>query len=89
AGNEADVTLYQEATGLMWENARDDGAALCSRSIDSKGKPCHLDFPTRTGTISGDFQALADYAFLVSSLRVVIVFGGSYEGRLDRLEVTG
>ncbi|CAN0070699.1 unnamed protein product, partial [Discosporangium mesarthrocarpum] len=88
AGNEADVTLYLEATGLMWENARDFGAALVFAEHRFYGKTLPFGSPDKGREYLG--RALADYAFLISSLKEelgaegspVIAFGGSYGGML-------
>jgi len=90
-GNEANVELYVNATGLMWENAREFGAALAfaEHRYYGQSKPFgdvmlqHLEYLTME-------QALADYAVLIASLKeawnssesAVIAFGGSYGGML-------
>ncbi|CAK4620407.1 unnamed protein product [Aphanomyces euteiches] len=89
-GNEGDVTLYVNHTGLMWENAQEFGALIVfaehryygrSMPFGDKYKD-HLQYLTHE-------QALADYAFLLRSLQKqygvdvpVIAFGGSYGGML-------
>lgn len=98
AGNEADVTLYLNATGLMWESAPSFGAALifaehrfygASKPRSPRWAGRHLRFLTVE-------NAMADYAELVAELRrgegglqgeglesaPVIAFGGSYGGML-------
>lgn len=97
AGNEADVTLYLNATGLMWESAPAFKAALVfvehrfygeSRPRSRSWAEKHLRFLTVE-------NAMADYAELVSELRSgtgglddadatspLIAFGGSYGGML-------
>lgn len=90
-GNEANVELYVNATGLMWENAQSFGAALVFAEHRYYGKSIpfgdaglkHLHYLTME-------QALADYAQLIGFLRkswasptsAVIGFGGSYGGML-------
>ncbi|CAD7698965.1 unnamed protein product [Ostreobium quekettii] len=90
-GNEADVTLYLNATGLMWEHAQDYGALLVfvehryyGNSVPSggEGKKAKQYLTTE--------QALADYAEFISGLKCqlnatnspVVGFGGSYGGML-------
>ncbi|KAK9801908.1 hypothetical protein WJX73_002094 [Symbiochloris irregularis] len=89
-GNEADVTLYLNNSGLMWENAPRFGALLvfAEHRYYGESKPfvkCkdHMQYLTSE-------QALADYANLITILKVeldaehspVIGFGGSYGGML-------
>lgn len=91
-GNEADVTLYLNATGLMWESAQEFGALLVfaehryygeSKPFSEKQIRQNMQFLTAE-------QALADYASLISHLKselqsrdsAVIGFGGSYGGML-------
>lgn len=90
-GNEANVELYVNATGLMWENAKDFGAAMVFAEHRYYGEtqpfgPAsskNLHFLTME-------QALADYAQLIRSLKqqwkseesAVVAFGGSYGGML-------
>lgn len=90
SGNEADVTLYVNHTGLMWENAQQFKALL----VFAEHRYYGLSQPF--GTASGNIlnyltheQTLADYAELLVSLMTnysvsqpVIVFGGSYGGML-------
>ncbi len=93
-GNEADVTLYVNATGLMWENAAAFGALLVfgehrfyGRSVPAGGpSPANLPYLSEE-------QALADHAALVAHVKSalvpgaaqspVIAFGGSYGGMLS------
>ena len=86
-GNEADVTLYLNATGIMWESAPSFGALLvfAEHRYYGQSKPYgktlrqHMQFLTSE-------QAMADYAQLVMELKeehgaqdsAVIGFGGSY-----------
>lgn len=93
AGNEGDVTLYANATGLMWENAAKFGALL----LFAEHRYYGLSQPF--GDNSSDHmhwltheQALADYAHLLytfkqtrmqGKLTPTIVFGGSYGGMLS------
>lgn len=89
-GNEADVTLYLNNTGLMWENAKDFDALIVFAEHRYFGKSLpfgddvldHMEFLSVA-------QALADYAVLVQELKEtldtdvpVIGFGGSYGGML-------
>jgi lysosomal Pro-X carboxypeptidase len=97
-GNEADVTLYVNATGLIWENAEEFGALVVFAEHRYYGKSQlfpnddkdilsnsnHLQY------LSAD-QALMDYVALVEHLKktynlresdAVIGFGGSYGGML-------
>ena len=43
-GNEADVTLYLNATGFMWENAPEVGALLVSETLSLPSLPFLLGF---------------------------------------------
>ena len=85
----ADVTLYVNATGLMWENAAELGALLVWAEHRFYGastpEGAQLKFLTHE-------QALADYATLVAHIRTTtdgvtddtpfIALGGSYGGML-------
>ena len=85
-GNEADVTLYVNATGLMWENAEKYGALL----IFAEHRYYGDSIPSKDLRWLTHEQALADYATLIHHLRksyqapetAVIGFGGSYGGML-------
>jgi lysosomal Pro-X carboxypeptidase len=91
-GNEADVGLYVNATGLMWENAASFGALLVFAEHRFYGASMPNDrsqgsaHPYLTHEL-----ALADYAILIHTLRrdlnasrcAVITFGGSYGGKLS------
>ncbi|KAK9812902.1 hypothetical protein WJX72_005519 [[Myrmecia] bisecta] len=92
AGNESDVEVYVNATGLMWENAAALGALLIFAEHRYYGKSQPLgpgSIDTEPGYLSAE-QALADYAQLIHYLRgslgaqrcPVIAFGGSYGGML-------
>ncbi|TYZ56832.1 hypothetical protein PybrP1_003723, partial [[Pythium] brassicae (nom. inval.)] len=89
-GNEADVELYLNNTGLMWENAAAFNALVVFAEHRYFGKSVpfgdkvleHMEFLSST-------QALADFAVLVEHLKAsldadvpVIGFGGSYGGML-------
>jgi lysosomal Pro-X carboxypeptidase len=92
-GNEGDVGLYADHTGLIWENAAAAGALI----VFAEHRYYGLSNPF--GTASSLWleyltheQALADYAALMYALRTkfypatadapIIVFGGSYGGKL-------
>ncbi|KAH9257814.1 hypothetical protein BASA81_003832 [Batrachochytrium salamandrivorans] len=82
-GNEANVELYVEHSGLMWENAAKFGAALVFAEHRGYGKSqlCELDYFTTE-------QAMHDFASVITQLKqewgagAVIGFGGSYGGML-------
>jgi len=92
-GNEADVLLYLNNTGLMWETAPDVGAMLVfaehryygeSKPFPSSEIRDHMDYLTTE-------QAMADYAGLIMELKAefdpneqiaIVGFGGSYGGML-------
>lgn len=82
-GNEANVELYVEHSGLMWENAAKFGAALVFAEHRGYGKSqlCELDYFTTE-------QALHDFASVITQLKqewgagAVVGFGGSYGGML-------
>ncbi|GMF11284.1 unnamed protein product [Phytophthora lilii] len=89
-GNEADVELYLNHTGLMWENAAEFGAMLvfAEHRYFGKSVPFGKDVTKHTQYLSTE-QALADYAVLITYLKEelkrdipVIGFGGSYGGML-------
>ena len=92
-GNEANVELYLNANGLMWEHAKEIGARLVFAEHRYYGEsgPYGDDFQFLTAE-----QALADYATIIYALRTelggtsadskrmpVITFGGSYGGMLS------
>ncbi|KAI9999187.1 hypothetical protein PInf_004006 [Phytophthora infestans] len=81
-GNEADVELYLNHTGLMWENADS------SHRYFGKSVPFGKDVTKHMKYLSTE-QALADFAVLITYLKTewkldipVIGFGGSYGGML-------
>eukprot|EP00854_Cymbomonas_tetramitiformis_P025687 gene25687-31413_t len=95
AGNEANVELYVNATGLMWENAARFRALLIFAehryygSSQPFGAP--KDWREQPLQYLTHDQALADYAALLYRLRAervlptttaTIAFGGSYGGML-------
>ncbi|RHZ38954.1 hypothetical protein DYB26_007527 [Aphanomyces astaci] len=89
-GNEADVTLYVNSTGLMWENAQALGALLVFAEHRYFGHsiPFGDQYKDHLQYLTHD-QALADYALVLRSLQQqhrvdvpVIAFGGSYGGML-------
>ena len=89
-GHEADVTLFVNNTGLMWELAQSVGALLVfaehrfyGKSLPAVSRDC-LQFLTAS-------QALSDYANLISHLytamsipksATVVTFGSGYGGML-------
>ena len=95
AGNEADVGLYVNSTGLIWENAEKFGALIVFAEHRYYGASLPVDAGGRQGTahqlqyLSHEL-ALADFVVLVDSLRrehsaedsPFIAFGGSYGGKL-------
>ncbi|ETL97595.1 hypothetical protein L917_05163, partial [Phytophthora nicotianae] len=89
-GNEADVTLYLNHTGLMWENAAAFNALIvfAEHRYFGKSVPFGLDVLDHMEFLSTQ-QAMADYAVLIEQLKSdlstdvpVIGFGGSYGGML-------
>eukprot|EP00892_Ulva_mutabilis_P001558 jgi/Ulvmu1/11402/UM075_0064.1 len=90
-GNEANVLLYINATGLMWENAEKFGAMLVFAEHRYYGEslPFGEDTFKHMQWLTTE-QALADYASLIYDLKTskglqdvpVIGFGGSYGGML-------
>ncbi|GFR51787.1 hypothetical protein Agub_g14244, partial [Astrephomene gubernaculifera] len=90
-GNEADVTLYLNNTGLMWESAPDFGAMLVFAEHRYYGEsvPYGKNVRKHMGYLSAE-QAMADYAQLITEIKdeyeaydsAVIGFGGSYGGML-------
>ncbi|KAL4177549.1 hypothetical protein KRP22_002481 [Phytophthora ramorum] len=89
-GNEADVELYLNHTGLMWENAGEFGAMLvfAEHRYFGKSVPFGKDVTKHMRYLSTE-QTLADYAVLITYLKgdlkrdiPVIGFGGSYGGML-------
>eukprot|EP00659_Diplonema_papillatum_P020634 gene20634-31790_t len=92
-GNEADVTLYLEHTGLMWENQADFGAVLIFAEHRYYGESLpfgNSSFTPKNMAYLSHEQALADYAQVVKQFKdsrqaaasKVVAFGGSYGGML-------
>jgi len=88
-GNEADVELYVDHSGLMWEHAQRFGAGLVFAEHRYYGRSvvdddCSMQHLTTE-------QALADFAVVIEQFRkelgpsAVIGFGGSYGGMLATL----
>ncbi|DBA04624.1 TPA: hypothetical protein N0F65_012207 [Lagenidium giganteum] len=69
-GNEADVELYLNNTGLMWENAAEFGATLVFAEHRYFGKsiPFGKDVLDHMQYLSSE-QALADYAVLIRHIK--------------------
>ncbi|RLN69835.1 hypothetical protein BBJ29_001463 [Phytophthora kernoviae] len=89
-GNEANVELYLNHTGLMWENAEEFGAMLvfAEHRYFGKSVPFGKEVMKHMQYLSTE-QAIADYAVLITYLKgeykrdvPVIGFGGSYGGML-------
>ncbi|KAL4138803.1 hypothetical protein PRIC2_002307 [Phytophthora ramorum] len=94
-GNEADVELYLNHTGLMWENAGEFGAMLvfAEHRYFGKSVPFGKDVTKHMRYLSTE-QTLADYAVLITYLKgdlkrdiPVIGFGGSYGGGAHHLDL--
>lgn len=91
-GNEADVTLYLNNTGLMWESAAEFGALLvfAEHRYYGESKPYSGSKLRKNMQYLTAEQAMADYAELIAELKSdlqaeqspVIGFGGSYGGML-------
>lgn len=91
-GNEADVTLYLNNTGLMWESAAEFGALLvfAEHRYYGESKPYTGSKLRNNMQYLTAEQAMADYAELIAELKSdlqaeqspVIGFGGSYGGML-------
>ncbi|RLN54658.1 hypothetical protein BBJ28_00008544 [Nothophytophthora sp. Chile5] len=91
-GNEGDVTLYANHTGLMWENARAFKALIVFAEHRYYGKsfPFGDKYMDHLAYLTHD-QALADFTELIFHLQQqyaafnhpVIAFGGSYGGKLS------
>lgn len=91
-GNEADVTLFVNNTGLMWELAQSVGAVLVfgeHRYYGSSVLPAVNGDCMRFLTVN---QVLSDYAHLIVHVRsqlqlsasaAVVTFGSSYGGMLS------
>jgi lysosomal Pro-X carboxypeptidase len=91
-GNEADVELYLNNTGLMWENAKEFGAMMVFAEHRYFGKSLPFgekEMLQHMKYLSTE-QAIADYAVLITHLKEVeyqrdipvVGFGGSYGGML-------
>ncbi|KAF0718531.1 Aste57867_1633 [Aphanomyces stellatus] len=88
-GNEANVELYLNHTGLMWENAAEYGAMLVFAEHRYFGDSIPVDALDRMAHLSSE-QALGDFAVLLRAIKetyhaeksAVISFGGSYGGML-------
>eukprot|EP00039_Didymoeca_costata_P025680 m.14105 g.14105 ORF g.14105 m.14105 type:complete len:555 (+) comp4990_c0_seq1:93-1757(+) len=90
-GNEDNVELYVNHTGLMWENAHDFGALLIFAEHRYYGTSLPFNDGTK-GCMSylTTEQAMADFAYLIDNLRQqkgvqnspFIGFGGSYGGMI-------
>lgn len=87
-GNEADVELYVDHTGLMWENAEAFGAAVVFAEHRYYGKSRLFADDACDMSLLTTEQALADFAVVVDTFKrelnasAVIGFGGSYGGML-------
>ncbi|KAL4144232.1 hypothetical protein KRP22_003430 [Phytophthora ramorum] len=91
-GNEGDVTLYANHTGLIWENAQTFKALIVFAEHRYYGKslPFGDKYMDHLAYLTHD-QALADYTELIYHLQKkydafnhpVIAFGGSYGGMLS------
>ena len=69
-GNEADVTLYVNATGLMWENAPAFGALVVFAEHRYYGESqLFPDDPTSDLAYLSTEQAMMDYVVLIDSLK--------------------
>ena len=91
-GNEANVELYLNATGLMWENAPSFSALLvfCEHRYYGLSTPFGDDMMDNLSYLTVE-QALADYVSVIGMIKEeysapdstpVIGFGGSYGGML-------
>ncbi|GAB9465053.1 Lysosomal pro-x carboxypeptidase [Globisporangium polare] len=91
-GNEGDVTLYANHTGLMWENAEHFGALIvfAEHRYYGKSMPFGDEYMDHLAYLNHE-QALADFTELIFFLQrehnaenhPVIAFGGSYGGMLS------
>ena len=93
-GNEADVTLYVNATGLMWERAEEFGALLVwsEHRYYGESQPFgSAEASVANKTFLSVEQALADHAAAAAAIRekygvassaATVGFGGSYGGML-------
>lgn len=89
-GNEANVELYANWTGLMWEHGEEFNALLvfAEHRFFGESQPCPGSF-YQCGDYLSTEQAMADYASLITDLQEsyavtagTVVFGGSYGGML-------
>jgi pimeloyl-ACP methyl ester carboxylesterase len=90
-GNEANVELYVNHTGLMWENAQQFGALLifAEHRYFGSSQPFGAATKQHMQWLSVD-QAIADFAAMIYYLKqdlgannsAVVAFGGSYGGML-------
>jgi lysosomal Pro-X carboxypeptidase len=89
-GNEADVEVFANCTGLMWSSGPVLHGLLvfAEHRYFGKSLPCPGGF-TECGNHLSTEQAMSDYASLIAYLRqqygdasATIVFGGSYGGML-------
>ena len=91
-GNEANVELYLNNTGLMWESAHDFGAMLifAEHRYYGKSKPfSQREIRDNMHFLTSE-QAMADFAGLIREIKEqrnaskspVIGFGGSYGGMI-------
>jgi len=84
-GNEADVTLYVNHTGLMWENAEEFGALLVfaehryygksTVNVNPNSNDINNNITNRLKYLSSD-QALMDYVVLIRHLQEVYEMRG-------------
>ena len=89
-GNEADVTLYLNHSGLMWESAPEHNAMLVfiEHRYYGESKPFDVGHIRQHMGYLTTEQAMADFAYVIDGLKVefgdapVITFGGSYGGML-------
>ena len=89
-GNEADVTLYLNHTGLMWESAEMHGAGMVFLEHRYYGQSKPQSFSMESLEFLTTEQAMADYARVILQIKSdlqdeflpVICFGGSYGGML-------
>ncbi|TMW56748.1 hypothetical protein Poli38472_006758 [Pythium oligandrum] len=91
-GNEGDVTLYANHTGLMWENAEEFKALIvfAEHRYYGESMPFGADYMKHLQYLNHE-QAIADFTELIYFLQSdykaenhpVILFGGSYGGMLS------
>ena len=88
-GNEADVTLYVNATGLMWENAPNLNALIvfAEHRYYGKSQVTKEENPPKNLQYLSAEQAIMDYVYLIDHLKTqynfsdsqaVIGFGGKF-----------